>query len=94
MNVEIGTEAAQFPEKKYINGISLALWHSMYNTTAPWYYLTPSLPAKRELRLSTCLHLWFNFGYLNTREAAVLSLLNEGHLDRMLGNLNKIIILS
>jgi hypothetical protein len=23
MNVEIGTEAAQFPEKEYINGISL-----------------------------------------------------------------------
>ncbi len=25
MNVEIGTEAAQFPEKKYINGISFAM---------------------------------------------------------------------
>ncbi len=25
MNVEIGTEAAQFPEKEYINGISLAV---------------------------------------------------------------------
>jgi hypothetical protein len=25
MNVEIGTEAAQFPEKKYINGIFLAV---------------------------------------------------------------------
>ncbi len=25
MNVEIGTEAAQFPEKEYINGIFLAL---------------------------------------------------------------------
>ncbi len=26
MNVEIGTEAAQFPEKKYINGIFLAVY--------------------------------------------------------------------
>ncbi len=25
MNVEIGTEAAQFPEKDYINGIFLAV---------------------------------------------------------------------
>ncbi len=25
MNVEIGTEAAQFPEKEYINGILLAV---------------------------------------------------------------------
>jgi hypothetical protein len=26
MNVEIGTEAAQFPEKEYINGIFLAAY--------------------------------------------------------------------
>jgi hypothetical protein len=26
MNVEIGTEAAQFPEKEYINGILLAVY--------------------------------------------------------------------
>jgi hypothetical protein len=26
MNVEIGTEAAQFPEKEYINGIFDAVW--------------------------------------------------------------------
>ncbi len=26
MNVEIGTEAAQFPEKEYINGIFFAVW--------------------------------------------------------------------
>ncbi len=28
MNVEIGTEAAQFPEKEYINGIFLAVCKS------------------------------------------------------------------
>jgi hypothetical protein len=26
MNVEIGTETAQFPEKEYINGIFLAVY--------------------------------------------------------------------
>jgi hypothetical protein len=26
MNVEIGTEAAQFPEKEYINVIFVAVW--------------------------------------------------------------------
>ncbi len=28
MNVEIGTEAVQLPEKEYINGIFLAVWIS------------------------------------------------------------------
>jgi hypothetical protein len=27
MNVEIGVEAALFPEKEYINGIAVAVWH-------------------------------------------------------------------
>jgi hypothetical protein len=26
MNVEIGAEAAQFPEKEYKNGIAIAVW--------------------------------------------------------------------
>ncbi len=26
MNVEIGAETAQFPEKEYINGIAVAVW--------------------------------------------------------------------
>ncbi len=31
MNVEIGTEEAQFPEKEYIDGIFLAVWaHFIY----------------------------------------------------------------
>ncbi len=30
MNVEIGTEAAQFPEKYYINGIFVAVYISSY----------------------------------------------------------------
>ncbi len=29
MNVEFGTEAAQFPEKEYINGIFLAVRHTV-----------------------------------------------------------------
>jgi hypothetical protein len=28
MNVEIGAEAALFPEKEYINGIFVAVWYS------------------------------------------------------------------
>jgi hypothetical protein len=31
MNVEIGTEAAPFPEKEYINGIFLAVCTSLEN---------------------------------------------------------------
>jgi hypothetical protein len=27
MNVEIGAETAQFPEKEYINGITVAVWN-------------------------------------------------------------------
>jgi hypothetical protein len=30
MNVEIGTEAAQFPEKEYINGIFVAVQAVLY----------------------------------------------------------------
>jgi hypothetical protein len=26
MNLEIGAEAAQFPEKEYVNGIAVAVW--------------------------------------------------------------------
>jgi hypothetical protein len=32
MNVEIGTEAAQFPEKKYINGIFVAVYNIGLNS--------------------------------------------------------------
>ncbi len=30
MNLEIGTEAAQFPEKEYINGIFIAVYNIEY----------------------------------------------------------------
>jgi hypothetical protein len=30
MNVQIGTEAAQFPEKEYRNGIFLAVWQMYF----------------------------------------------------------------
>ncbi len=38
MNVEIGTEAAQFPEKEYINGIFLAVRWSVYTTLLVMVY--------------------------------------------------------
>jgi hypothetical protein len=31
MNVEIGAEAALFPEKEYINGIAVAVWAPLVN---------------------------------------------------------------
>jgi hypothetical protein len=33
MNVEIGAEAAQFPEKEYINGIAFAVYAQLRNPT-------------------------------------------------------------
>jgi hypothetical protein len=30
MNVEIGAEAALFPEKEYINGIAVAVWVGVF----------------------------------------------------------------
>ncbi len=35
MNVEIGKEAAQFPEKEYINGIFVAVAGTSYNGSLP-----------------------------------------------------------
>jgi hypothetical protein len=35
MNVEIGTEAAQFPEKEYINGIFVAVYTHTYTVRHP-----------------------------------------------------------
>jgi hypothetical protein len=40
MNVEIGAEAAQFPEKEYINGIAVAVWEDN---------LPPPLPLSHNL---------------------------------------------
>ncbi len=34
MNVEIGAEAAQFPEKEYINGIAVAVHRSVMEATS------------------------------------------------------------
>ncbi len=33
MDVEIGTGAAQFPEKEYINGIFDVVWGNKFNRT-------------------------------------------------------------
>jgi hypothetical protein len=32
MNVEIGAEAALFPEKEYINGIAVAVYGALHDT--------------------------------------------------------------
>jgi hypothetical protein len=41
MNVEMGTEAAQFPEKEYINGIFLAVYNAEYKRCQPGKGLPP-----------------------------------------------------
>jgi hypothetical protein len=58
MNVEIGTEAAQFPEKEYINGIFVAVQdgqcagnnlifgHSFSQFTAGIIILMPDVPGR------------------------------------------------
>jgi hypothetical protein len=39
MNVEIGAEAAQFPEKEYINGIAVAVQNNVSNSVSAWHML-------------------------------------------------------
>jgi hypothetical protein len=41
MNVEIGAEAAQFPEKEHINGIAVAVQAGMALTTLLFKVLLP-----------------------------------------------------
>ncbi len=38
MNVEIGTEAAQFPEKEYIHGFFLAVYYSFERDVMLFFY--------------------------------------------------------
>jgi hypothetical protein len=38
MNVEIGAEAAQFPEKEYINGIAVAVYVWQCSAFPLWTY--------------------------------------------------------
>jgi hypothetical protein len=44
MNVEIGTEAAQFPEKEYINGIFLAVHMRTKHMKTKDIYTTATTP--------------------------------------------------
>jgi hypothetical protein len=54
MNVEIGTEAAQFPEKEYINGVFFAV--SVHGEVGI-DKLDTSL--KYEVKIQLCTHLLF-----------------------------------
>jgi hypothetical protein len=38
MNVEIGAEAAQFPEKEYINGIAIAVYYRVIHNYCTFAY--------------------------------------------------------
>jgi hypothetical protein len=66
MNVEIGTEAAQFPEKEYIKGIFVAVW-----VTALYFHTQPML-----LRL-LFEQPWYYRVILGTRTYRVLYIANE-----------------
>jgi hypothetical protein len=52
MNVKIGTEAAQFPEKEYINGIFVAVCHGSYCSNIEQIWVCPALFFLSLLRLS------------------------------------------
>ncbi len=45
MNVEIGTEAAQFPEKESISGIFLAVQHAVLIVMVRWSIGSPNTAA-------------------------------------------------
>jgi hypothetical protein len=59
MNVEIGTEAAQFPEKKYINGIAVAVLFLCTPTFFP--FLLHFFPVLFILFRTLCLELGYFF---------------------------------
>ncbi len=42
MNVEIGAEAALFPEKEYINGIAVTVRENTYMTLGVWDLVHPT----------------------------------------------------
>ncbi len=46
MNVEIGAEAALFPEKEYINGIAVAV-HAFYSENVQVYIGFPKIVIRR-----------------------------------------------
>jgi hypothetical protein len=43
MNVEIGADAALFPEKEYINGIFVAVRYDKFDQSIPWNRFLGSL---------------------------------------------------
>jgi hypothetical protein len=55
MNVEIGTEAAQFPEKEYISGIFLAVWP--YKVAYPNSFQKEKEVRSREIRVCLLIRL-------------------------------------
>jgi hypothetical protein len=50
MNVEIGTEAVQFPEKEYINGIFVAVYSN---------FLTKKICSRAQFRVASVINSWF-----------------------------------
>ncbi len=69
MNVEIGTEAAQFPEKEYINGISLAV-QTVLQVHKHEIIFGPDqgyiVPKARSYRIFRIFHFVFDWAYADT----------------------------
>jgi hypothetical protein len=68
MNVEIGTEAAQFPDKEYINGIFVAVrgklrYNSSAHLRAIFLIISNSLPISPFHSPQLQLHLLSHFYY-------------------------------
>ncbi len=55
MNVEIGTVAAQFPEKEYINGIFVAVWGTLGCSKFTYMYTLGPRPMIQVLPISLSL---------------------------------------
>ncbi len=62
MNVEIGAEAAQFPEKEYIIGIAVAVQPTIWLS----YILSWSLECENELTMKFCTARISLYTYKNT----------------------------
>ncbi len=84
MNVEIGAEAEQFPEKEYINGIAVAVRKVWFHNVAIFQgHQAPAWFYKKKLKTTWSLSLYaIRFKYLHVEyavyDASLLLLYSDG----------------